>query len=154
MRVRGGVVMQQMACNLQRTLRGAAPFKASPATSRGVRTSAAKPSLIRTIQADIYSRTRSAEEVTQSYLDAIAKAEPSVHAFITVEAAKALAQVTIRWDAIKDACQHLDRKIFLDGGMHALTSACTTDCMHVLGSSAYHRRVSSTYSWPAGPLLL
>ncbi|KAG1673670.1 hypothetical protein FOA52_010538 [Chlamydomonas sp. UWO 241] len=81
-----------MAANLQRTLcRGGVPFRGVRCVCRAS-LGVARTSLIRSIQADIASKRRSAEEVTASYLAAIAAAEPTVHSFITVEVERSLAQ--------------------------------------------------------------
>ena len=53
---------------------------------------AGKPSLIRSIQRDLASKQRSAQEITQSYLDTLHKLEPQLHSFVTSNDEQALEQ--------------------------------------------------------------
>ncbi|KAG2501198.1 hypothetical protein HYH03_001012 [Edaphochlamys debaryana] len=71
------------------SLRGLA-FRA--ARSKHTVAAAAKTSVIREIHEQITKKQRSATEVTQSYLDAISKADGTVNSFITVDGEQALAQ--------------------------------------------------------------
>ena len=89
--------MQQL---MQRTL-CMRPFKAARGSGRacGVSTRAAKTSLIRSVQADIKEKRRSAEDVTRQFLDNIARLEPTLNSFITVSNEQALQQVgLVAWD--------------------------------------------------------
>ena len=52
-----------------------------------------RESVLRTIQQDIRSKKRSAEEVTRHYLENIRRAEPVVKSYITVDGDNALQQV-------------------------------------------------------------
>lgn len=54
---------------------------------------AAKTSVIREIQKALKNKERSAVEVTQSYLDTIARNESSVNSYITLSGQQALEQV-------------------------------------------------------------
>jgi Asp-tRNA(Asn)/Glu-tRNA(Gln) amidotransferase A subunit family amidase len=56
---------------------------------------AAKASVIRDIQRSLRNKDRSAVEITQSYLDNIARTEPSLNSYITVSAQQALEQVNL-----------------------------------------------------------
>ncbi|KAL6755017.1 glutamyl tRNA amidotransferase, subunit A [Haematococcus lacustris] len=85
--------------------------RASPACSarqrckdRSLRCHAGKESLIRSIQRDLRDKRRSCTEVTQQYLDALARTESSVAGFITVDQEGALRQA-----------QQLDEHIALEG---------------------------------------
>ena len=80
-----------MACNLQRSLRMRAPFRA--ARSASTTTAASKTSVIRSIQLDIKNKVLSAEEVVKQYLATIARMEPTIGSYITVNDEHALSQV-------------------------------------------------------------
>mmetsp|Transcript_40987 Transcript_40987/g.131038 ORF Transcript_40987/g.131038 Transcript_40987/m.131038 type:complete len:533 (+) Transcript_40987:39-1637(+) len=91
---------------------GIAPGRPAVAASR--RASAARPariargpvrcSVIREIGDDLRSKRRSAQEITQQYLDQVTKMEPNTGSFITITAEAALAQA-----------KALDAKIAADG---------------------------------------
>ena len=86
-------MQHRVACNLQRSLRlrtKTATISPSLPTGRSCAASASPSSsattatsVIRSIQADLRSKRRSAEEVARQYLDAIALQEPTLHSFIT-----------------------------------------------------------------------
>mmetsp|Transcript_13961 Transcript_13961/g.30176 ORF Transcript_13961/g.30176 Transcript_13961/m.30176 type:complete len:538 (+) Transcript_13961:56-1669(+) len=94
-------MQQRMACNLRRTL-CLKPFGTRNRSTVSVK--AAKTSVIRTIQHDLQNKKRSAVEVTQHYLDSIARNDPVLNAFITVNQEQALAHA-----------KELDAKIAKDG---------------------------------------
>jgi len=57
----------------------------------------AKTSIIRSIQSDIKSKNMSAEEVVKQYLATVARIEPTVAGFITIDDENALRQVRCPW---------------------------------------------------------
>lgn len=63
---------------------------------RTSRCTACKTSVIRQIQHDLKEGSRSAQEITQQYLQTVAQDGPStINSFLTVQADRALAQVRV-----------------------------------------------------------